>query len=54
MEWTAQDNEVRKPVTGGARTGDTDVHGGADDERSETDGESAGDVAEGGEPWRAG
>ncbi|MDE0032385.1 MAG: hypothetical protein OXU75_04560 [Deltaproteobacteria bacterium] len=32
------EGEVRKAVTGGARTGDADVH---DDERSETDGTSA-------------
>ena len=43
---------MRKPVAGGARTGDTEVQGGADDEDSETDGVSEGDVAEGGEPWR--
>ena len=52
VEWTVQDGEVRKPVTGGACTGDTDVHGGADDERSEAEGVSEGDVAEGCEPWR--
>ena len=47
---TLEEDEVRKPVSGGARTGDTDVNGGADGERSETDGVSEGDVAEGGEP----
>ena len=52
VEWTVPDSQVRKLVSGGARTGDTDVQGGADDERSETDGVSEGDVAEGGEPWR--
>ncbi len=38
MEWTVQDGEVRKPVTGGARTGEPDMHSGGDGERSETDG----------------
>ena len=38
MEWTLQDGEVRKPVSGEAHTGDAYVHGGADDERSEPDG----------------
>jgi len=37
---TLAEGEVRKPVSGGARTGDADVGGVADDKRSETDGVS--------------
>ena len=49
-ELTLEECEVRKPVTGGARTGEADMGGGADGERSEADGMSGGDAAGGGEP----
>ena len=43
-----------KPVRGEARTGQRETRsGGAEDERSEADGMSKGDDAEGGEPCHA-
>ncbi|MDE0101272.1 MAG: hypothetical protein OXN89_02730 [Bryobacterales bacterium] len=39
-ELTLRECEVRKRVTGGARTGEADMGGGADGERSEADGMS--------------
>ena len=39
-ELTLEECEVRKPVTGRARTGEADTGGGADGERSEVDGMS--------------
>ena len=50
VEWTVQDGEVQRPVTAKPAPGDTNAEGDADDERSEANGVSAGDVAEGGEP----
>ena len=51
MEWTVQDGEVRKPVTGGARSGEASTEPGVHTASvNEADGVSAGDVAEGGEP----
>ena len=50
VEWTVQDGEVQRPVTAKAAPGDANAAGDADDERSEANGVSAGDVAEGGEP----
>ncbi len=51
MEWTVQDGEVRKPVTGEARTGEANMEPGVlTTSVNEADGVNAGDVAEGGEP----
>ncbi|MDE0030322.1 MAG: hypothetical protein OXU42_13085 [Deltaproteobacteria bacterium] len=50
MEWTVQEGEVRRPVTAKPAPGEANAEGDADDERSEANGVSAGDVAEGGEP----
>ncbi len=48
---TVQDGEVRKPVTGAARTGEANTEPGVlTTSVNEADGVSAGDVAEGGEP----
>ncbi len=51
VEWTVQDGEVRKPVTGAARTGEANTEPGVlTTSVNEVNGMSAGDVAEGGEP----
>ena len=51
MEWTVQDGEVRKPVTGEARTGEANTEPGVlTTSVNEVDGVSKSDVAEGGEP----
>ncbi len=51
VERTVQDGEVRKAVTGGARTGEASTEPGVHTASvNEADGVSAGDVAEGGEP----
>ena len=51
VEWTVQDGEVRKRVTGGARSGEANTEPGVHTASvNEADGVSAGDVAEGGEP----
>jgi len=51
VEWTVQDGEVRKPMTGGARSGEANTEPGVHTASvNEADGVSAGDVAEGGEP----
>ena len=51
VEWTVQDGEVRKPVTGRARTGEANAEPSVlATAVTEADGVSAGDVAEGGEP----
>jgi len=53
VEWTVQDGEVRRPVTAMAAPGDANAESDAEDERSEADGVSEGDVAEGGKPSEA-
>ena len=51
VEWTVQDGEVRKPVTGRARTGEANAEPSVlATAVTEADGVSEGDVAEGGEP----
>ncbi len=50
MEWTVQDGEVQRPVTAKPAPGDANAEGDTNDERSEANGVSEGDVAEGGEP----
>jgi len=55
VEWTVQDGEVRKPVTGEARTGEANTEPGVlTASVNEADGVSTGDVAEGGEPSETG
>jgi len=51
VEWTVQDGEVRKAVTGGARSGEANTEPGVlTTSVNEVDGVSKSDVAEGGEP----
>ena len=51
VEWTVQDGEVRKPVTGEARTGEANTEPVLlTTSVNDADGVNAGDVAEGGEP----
>ncbi len=51
VEWTVQDGEVRKPVTGGAHSGEANTEPGVHTASvNEADGVSKSDVAEGGEP----
>ena len=51
VEWTVQDGEVRKRVTGEARTGEANTEPGVlTTSVNEADGVSKSDVAEGGDP----
>ena len=51
LEWTVQEGEVQKPVTGEARTGEANTEPGVLTTKvHELDGVNAGDVAGGGEP----
>ena len=51
LEWTVQEGEVRKPVTGEARTGEANTEPALlAMSVDEGDGASEGEVAEGGEP----